>query len=231
MVRRAIPKDAIIAVGDIHGCDEALELMLAALLPLPNKVVFLGDYTDRGRSSPRVIGQLIFAKMRRPDWVFLLGNHEYMLLQDIDMKVSFLEDHSAYAQYNDIGGVPASHRDFLNDLTIYWESETFLFIHGGIEGEVDKSAAHHSINELVWTYEINEKWEGKRIVRGHFVEEEPRERFNYIGVDTGCVFDGWLSGAVLDDDTGELMEAIQVRKDGRELRHWVPKSNGLKVES
>ena len=68
------------AVGDIHGEDAKLEELLEKL-PLRDgdRFVFLGDYIDRGPDAFQVIERLI--QLQR-DWpcVFLLGNHESMLL-------------------------------------------------------------------------------------------------------------------------------------------------------
>lgn len=214
-------KDFIIAVGDIHGCAIALERLLNVLLKLPNKVVFLGDYVDRGLSSPGVIGLLIFAKLTRPDWIFLVGNHELMLSQDIELNLSPMGDDSAYEQYLDQGGIPPTHKDFLGSLEVFWESERFLFVHGGIEEDVAKDVKDHSIDELVWTYKIHKDWAGKRIVRGHFAVTEPEQHSSHINLDTGCVFNGWLTAGLLDDNLGELVGSIQVDMNGENIRYNV----------
>ncbi|RZA27017.1 MAG: serine/threonine protein phosphatase, partial [Proteobacteria bacterium] len=213
-----IPKDSIIAVGDIHGCDVALERLLSLLIDLPNRVVFLGDYVDRGACSPRVIGLLIMAQLRRPDWVFLVGNHEVMLMEDVRLNLPPFGDDSGYEQYVAIGGLPATHMRFIEGLEIFWESESFLFVHGGIEGEIDKPVAEHTLDELTWSYTIHKGWAGKRIVRGHFVVREPEQHSNHINLDTGCVFEGWLSAGVLDDRTGDLKGSIQVDIGGIGVR-------------
>ena len=68
------------AFGDIHGelekLDELLEMMS---LQEGDRLVFLGDYIDRGPDSPGVIDRLISLSTRY-ECVFLLGNHESMFL-------------------------------------------------------------------------------------------------------------------------------------------------------
>ena len=68
------------AVGDIHGESEMLAELLAKLpLAAGDRVVFVGDYVDRGPDSKGVVDQLI-AFSREHTCEFLLGNHESMFL-------------------------------------------------------------------------------------------------------------------------------------------------------
>ena len=70
----------IIAFGDIHGCFKAA----TSAVQLANKekalAVFLGDYVDRGPDSIKTLEVLIEAKKQNPEWIFLRGNHDQMLL-------------------------------------------------------------------------------------------------------------------------------------------------------
>src|SRR5437868_2096389 len=69
-----------IAIGDIHGCSDALAAVIDAIAPTPSDtIVTLGDYIDRGPNSGRVLDQLI-ALGDRCQLVALLGNHEEALL-------------------------------------------------------------------------------------------------------------------------------------------------------
>ena len=64
------------AFGDIHGELEKLEELLETLpLASGDRLVFLGDYIDRGADSPGVIARLIELRDRY-ECTFLLGNHE-----------------------------------------------------------------------------------------------------------------------------------------------------------
>ncbi len=47
-------------------------------------MVFIGDYIDRGDHSREVVDYLVDLKLRLPESIFLLGNHEQMLLEYID---------------------------------------------------------------------------------------------------------------------------------------------------
>ena len=71
----------IYAIGDIHGqlgqLDEALRL-IEQDGGRKAKVVFLGDYTDRGPDSRGVIERLIEGVKSGRDWTVLRGNHDRM---------------------------------------------------------------------------------------------------------------------------------------------------------
>ena len=71
----------IYAVGDIHGAqsqlDRALRLIEADGGPQA-RVVFLGDYVDRGPDSRGVLDRLIAGRRAGKNWVCLKGNHDHM---------------------------------------------------------------------------------------------------------------------------------------------------------
>ena len=72
-----------IAIGDIHGCADALYALLEVVDPgRDDLVVTLGDYVDRGPNTRGVINQLIELS-RRCEYIALIGNHEAMMLDAI----------------------------------------------------------------------------------------------------------------------------------------------------
>jgi len=104
---------AIYVIPDIHGCLEQLELICKRIIPLrrsdggKDKLVFLGDYIDRGPDSYGVIEFLISLKKDYGDQiVFLRGNHEDMLLTALDKSDhdSSVFESSAYSMWMQNGG-------------------------------------------------------------------------------------------------------------------------------
>ena len=79
----------IYAIGDIHG---QLAMLENALLRIeadggPDaRIVFLGDYCDRGPDSHGVIDRLARGQAEGRNWVCIKGNHDRMFSM-------FLEDH------------------------------------------------------------------------------------------------------------------------------------------
>lgn len=80
--------DTVILCGDIHGSIHALMRILRSLrqagyisddfeLAPRTKLIFLGDYEDRGRYGVEVIFTLMYMKIKNKDRLFLLrGNHD-----------------------------------------------------------------------------------------------------------------------------------------------------------
>jgi len=67
----------VVFVGDTHGDLEATEKIIHRYLKSENKLVFLGDYVDRGPASLENINFLLGQKIEHPDSLYLLmGNHE-----------------------------------------------------------------------------------------------------------------------------------------------------------
>lgn len=110
----------VYAVGDVHGRDDLLARLLdmieqdAAHSPAPSKIViFLGDYIDRGPSSPAVLDRLIagpsdHARQNGFSWITLRGNHENAILD-------FLADAKAGPMWLANGGL-ATISDYLGPI-------------------------------------------------------------------------------------------------------------------
>jgi serine/threonine protein phosphatase 1 len=80
----------IYAVGDVHGRADLLADLLRRIesdrAGFGGRVtlVMLGDYTDRGMQSRRVIELLLGPPLRDADAVFLRGNHDQAMLDFLD---------------------------------------------------------------------------------------------------------------------------------------------------
>jgi serine/threonine-protein phosphatase PP1 catalytic subunit len=67
----------VVFVGDTHGDFEATRKVVRRYLKPGKKLVFLGDYVDRGPASLENINFLLEQKVEHPESVYLLmGNHE-----------------------------------------------------------------------------------------------------------------------------------------------------------
>jgi serine/threonine protein phosphatase 1 len=120
----------------------------------------------------------------------------------------------AHDEYRQAGGLPETHRAFLESLTPYFETDRFVFVHGGIRENCDLPIASHPIEELIWSYEISPDWRGKTLVHGHKIVEQPLVAGNHIGLDTGCYKKRQLTTGILDDSTGTLRGYLQAPHDG-----------------
>ena len=79
--------DRTIVIGDIHGCCQELKGLITLLLddgryrPGHDKLIFLGDYIDRGKDSRSVIRYIRDLQKANGHVIALMGNHEDMFVQ------------------------------------------------------------------------------------------------------------------------------------------------------
>ncbi len=71
-------------VGDTHGDLNATEQVIRHYFKKPYRIIFLGDYVDRGDDSEENIRYLLQLKLEHPDQIFLLaGNHEGYMVKEL----------------------------------------------------------------------------------------------------------------------------------------------------
>jgi len=78
------PIGKFIFVGDTHGDLDTSRQVIDKYLKPNNRLVFLGDYVDRGPYSKKNIDFLLEERQKHPRKVYLLqGNHEGKMISDI----------------------------------------------------------------------------------------------------------------------------------------------------
>jgi serine/threonine protein phosphatase 1 len=211
----------VIAIGDIHGCLVALRSLIELIQPRPNDtLVTLGDYVDRGPDTRGVIDFLLDLKTRC-HLVPLFGNHEEMMRQVvIERELPFdwlrhggVDTLDSYKFVGDINVVPESHRNFLESLVDYYETDTHFFVHANYDPSLDldkQPPEYLRWIKLTDTMPARHK-SGKKAVVGHTHDREGAivEIPHLICIDTYCYGGFWLTG--LDVNSGEIW---QVRPDG-----------------
>jgi serine/threonine protein phosphatase 1 len=216
-----------IAIGDIHGCLEPLQALVARLPP-ERELVFLGDYVDRGPSSAQVIDYLQRLAGERP-CVFLMGNHEAMMAAAMERRdeislwlvnggdatlASYGHDPYRWAQLPAERRELPGYRAFHRRLRLYHEDAHAIYVHAGIDLDVP-DLARQDPQVLLWVRERffrnAERWQGKTIVFGHtptlsmgLPAAQIFQSHRLRGIDTGCVYGGALSA--LDAATDELWQ-------------------------
>ena len=190
----------IYAIGDIHGClDPLRRLMDEIRLSKGDEVVFMGDYVDRGPDSKGVIDYLLTLRGR---YTFLMGNHERMLLEFLqgrDRLLFFYNGGKATVDsYGGLSEIPAAHLDFLNRLRLYYETDDYLFVHGGIRPGVPLQ--EQDPKDLLWIREEFYGYPGryiKTVIFGHTPMREVLMEEDRIGIDTACVYGNKLTCLIL----------------------------------
>lgn len=90
---RPVKQNCLYVIPDIHGALDPLQKICDRILPLrksdggKDRLVFLGDYIDRHVDSHKVIDFCIdLEKKFGSQVVFILGNHELMLMQALNIQ-------------------------------------------------------------------------------------------------------------------------------------------------
>ena len=211
-------------VGDIHGRLDLLEDLLAKIhAELQHRparktlLVFVGDLIDRGPSSAQVLERLRTYRRQGIQTIFLLGNHEEVLLRIIrgdselitkwrwfggseclqsygvdPAEIARLSGEDALAMVR--GAIPREHVEFLETFADSCRFGDYLFVHAGIRPGIQLELQSQS--DLRWIREpflLDDSDHGFVVVHGHTIREEAEELPNRIGIDTGAYRTGVLT--------------------------------------
>lgn len=224
-------------VGDIHGRLDLLEQLLDKIdadidRTRPRKVLllFVGDLIDRGPNSAQVLERLRTYKRAGVRTMFLLGNHEEVMLRilrgDAELiskwcsfggaeclrsygvdpdKIARMRDEDALVAIR--AAVPKEHVKFLESFDDSCRFGDYLFVHAGIRPGVDFDQQLQS--DLRWIREpflFDETDHGFVVVHGHTIRPEVEIRPNRIGIDTGAYRTGVLSALAIEGTQTWLLD-------------------------
>lgn len=113
-------------MSDIH---EELSLFKESLslvdLNENNQLILLGDYIDIHSQDLSILYFIKELQEKHKEQVIVvLGNHEFMLLEDIQSKA---------CSFNDTAVI-----DWLKGLPFYYETDTQIFVHAGVDEEAEE---------------------------------------------------------------------------------------------
>lgn len=226
-----------IAIGDIHGCLDALQALLAELRPTSNDhLVFLGDIVDRGPNTKGCIDCLMQLCETVP-CVFIMGNHEEMMLDarmspaNLGTWMNFGGDRAlaSYAKADSglrIDNIPGSHWAFLQSFSSYYETQKCIFIHGMIRSDLPLD--QQDKKDLRWakfnspTQHVSKK----QVICGHTSQKDgnPLDLGHALCIDTYAHGTGWLTAF---ETTSEVFTQTNQNKEVRVLER-VTKNERLK---
>jgi len=227
------------AIGDIHGCADLLAELLASIAAdarsrdaAQNRLVYLGDYVDRGPDSAGVIDLVLDGAPPGFSVVALMGNHEEMMHRFMTGELSlgrtwminggdatlgsygvdppaYTDESAIYrrARSDLVARIPMRHYDFLKKLVLTHACGDYFFVHAGVRPGVPLAQQHQE--DLLWIREefldSEEDFE-KRIVHGHSIAPKPIIHGNRIGIDTGAYLSGTLTALVLEGAEWRLLQ-------------------------
>ena len=177
----APPGKRAYVVGDVHGCQRELLLLLdlieqdVAQRPVQKTfVVFLGDLIDRGPASRDVVETLLSWRPDFAECFFIKGNHEDSLVRGLNGEPHLLQPWLEYGgsacarSYglapHEIAGqssealehallsrIPRRHIEFLDSFVDSVEFGDYLLVHAGVRPGV--SLAAQASRDLRWIRE------------------------------------------------------------------------------
>ena len=222
----------IFVVGDIHGCHIFLTQIQKKILDKSNNtsgnklLIYLGDYIDRGPKIKETIQALLNFQPDNFQQIFLLGNHEQMMLDFINnvpdslylwilnggnetlnsygiKGTEFLNNETIRNEL--VNNIPKNHFQFFNNLTLSYQWGEYFFVHAGIDPDIPLDKQDK--NTLIWQrrskFFSNTKVFEKIIVHGHTPQPKIENLANRINLDTGAFYTGILSCLIIDTKTGE----------------------------
>ncbi len=197
------------AIGDIHGNLDLLERLLEKLRPdlAQDRLVFMGDYIDRGPRPKGVVDYVLRLQNLAPPGqvVCLKGNHEAMFLnflQGRDLELFLFN--GGHSTLRDYWGedwdrlaelvLPPDHRRFFEELRLFYENGDYIFVHGGLRPGVPLAAQEEE--DLLWIrgdFITSLEDFGQKVVFGHTPFRQPLRMPNKIGIDTGAAYGNKLT--------------------------------------
>ncbi|WP_306131827.1 metallophosphoesterase [Roseivivax marinus] len=218
------PDRPFAAIGDIHGCDDLVARLLDRL-DRDLSLVFVGDYVDRGDDSAGVLRRLhrLHRLDGEPRVTCLMGNHEQMLLDALDMPETAMPRWLQHGGLQTVasfgvGDVPdrsdtaglAAFADRLRDamgddlLTwlrarpLSWKNGNVAVVHAGAAPDV--SLDDQSPDTLIWghpEFGRRARTDALWVVHGHTIVDAATARDGVVSIDTGAYATGRLTAAVV----------------------------------
>lgn len=215
--------DAPVAViGDIHGRLDLLDMLLDRLAnQAPDaKLIFVGDYVDRGRDARAVIDRL---RALGDSAVCLKGNHEAMLLAFLDHAIELgghwlrnggdatLASYSITVTENsgvdEITAASSALRIALADgtetwlrgLPLFWQNGSLLVTHAGPDPAMP--IADQDGQVFLWGHNRflrKQRTDGIWVAHGHWIRPRAACAEGRIAVDTGAWNSGRLTAAIIE---------------------------------
>lgn len=201
-----------------------LEKLHARSSTMPGtKTIFVGDYIDRGEESAQVLRRLHNLTQGADDVLCLMGNHERMMLDFLDdpvgsgprwMRHGGLQTLASFG----IGGVRDTSEDaalghaanqlsaalgpqllaWITELPLDWSSGNVVVTHAALDPELPPSV--QSDRCKLWghpDFMRKPRRDGIWVAHGHVIVDMPTAAQSRISVDTGAVFTGRLTAALL----------------------------------
>jgi hypothetical protein len=184
-------------VGDVHGCPRALGSLLE--LAEPTRVIVLGDIFAKG---PDPAGVWSILQDVRAEGV--LGNHDARMLQ------AWQDPQGESAHHAACRALPEAARAWTEALPIFLPGDGWVAVHAGLHPKegVAGTARRMALVLRRWPDDSDPTnpfwWEAyagpPRVFYGHDAMRGVQLHPWSVGLDSGCVYGGPLSGYLLEEE-------------------------------
>lgn len=203
-------------ISDIHGCLNTLRTLLETLV-VPSKgdkLIFLGDYIDRGPHSKGVIDYVMGLQEQGFSVVALKGNHEefmekaweeekqlksFLFFKDKNkskemwLRYGGLEAMQSFGTMN-MNEIPEFYIDWIRQRPLYHETGDFFIVHAGLNFDIDDPMEDRSSMLWIRDYKIDPaKLNYRKLIHGHvpvsldFIDLTINAgTYPFIDLDNGC---------------------------------------------
>lgn len=236
------PGAPVYVVGDIHGRADLIEPLMQRIDQdsIDNdygapRLVFVGDYVDRGEHSAAVLNHVRELNAFLPEAVICLrGNHEQMMLDFLDDPASWggrwvrnggLQTLASFG----IGGLseratmeeliaasaaferalPEGMEAWLRNLPYFWATGNVVCTHAAMDPSQPPDM--QSRNTMLWGHEDfhrTARMDETWVVHGHTIVPEPAITAGRIAIDTGAYYSGILTAAAIAPDRCDFLSTI-----------------------
>ncbi len=217
------PDGQFFCIGDVHGRIDLVKDLLSRIDPNNDqRLVFLGDYVDRGPNTAETLSFLFALAHDRPDQVVCLkGNHEKMMCDFIDDPLDrgarwLRNGGAATLQSYGLGGIderstpdqaldasealehamPKGLIEWLRGLPLTWNSGNIWCVHASMDPDIDPRKQRSA--SLMWghpSFLTKSRQDDICVVHGHTIVDEPINSNGRISIDTGAYLTGRLTAA------------------------------------
>jgi hypothetical protein len=206
-----------LVIGDIHGCSEELRDLVDRVAP--TRVVCVGDLYTKGPDPGGV-----WRWLRTSGAESVLGNHDERLLRSAAGEIP--DDAAAARCRVLLDAEDPAWLPWLRALPLFLEVGAFTVVHASLHpsGALDRTSRDMALSWRRWPDDRADapSWHRvytgeRRVIFGHdarggLVRVERDGQPWVIGLDSGCVYGGYLSGYILEEDHIEQVRARRAYK-------------------
>jgi len=197
----------LVIVGDVHGCADELDELLAKVKFTPDEdiLIFVGDLCAKGPKSLETV-----RRARKENALGVRGNHDHYVVLRINDGLYPEREHTKLAKeifsQDDLEWLKAL------PLTLHIEEYDTTIVHAGIKPDIPLQ--DNSLADMLHMRNINDEgvatskptegkpwvelWKGpQHVVFGHDAVRKLQQTEFATGLDTGCVYGGALTALIL----------------------------------